>query len=889
MSTFQLDHQTANLVCKWSKPDCFKTFSSAEEMFNHLCDCHVGRKRSGNLSLSCSWEGCDHKAAKRDHMTSHMMVHCPLQTNVCGICDKTFKRLMIYGSTNSLSSIHNLRTHSPHISPARASHLPPLRAVHHLPITIRRPILRPRGTGLKYSHSWPIHEGKRAYSITSDDFSGSDGLSGVSVGDSHHELSRTSSLPCQALYPATIPPFNSYENLGFRHSMSAGVPEEPLHLTDIQIRNFLQQPFDQPYSEPSGEFQSTDNFYQPQNYGCADNLDALLSLADLGAGSDFGWLSGRTGLPALGADQPRRGSTEIQLFLWIKCMKMLMGSRSKQGMKLALAGLDHQWRQQSSSSYRNSTRKQLYSHRSTKSYDGQFFGQPLPITHPHLLGPDELTIGIPRIEYAQRRAKLMQSLPDGSAVIIAGARTKWMAHHVFYPFRQSSDFWYLTGFQEPDSCLLLEKENSTKAGYTMTMFVRPKDPSQEMWEGARSGVDGVTEWFGADQTFDISELARRLKPILTKSTKAPVYLDLPSDIELPPIPPRRSTVPLIDFFSKNDSQTGNLVDFLSSPFTESFLPHSRSDLDSCLTVLSTTRSVNRYGQSNENSKYRPIRSLQAKLDPIKMIKSDSELKLLRIAGDISAHGFKAAMRLAAESDPEKPGSEHELVQVFEAACHQASPGVGARMGYVPVCAAGQAALTIHYTFNDRALKPNNQLVLFDAGFEYAGYVADITRTFPVGNHGKFNSAQKDLYELVKNVEKELILQCRQNSGHSLSSLHRTSCQLLKNGLESLGFNLNHPDALNRLYPHYIGHPVGTDLHDTPSWNRSHRLQAGSVITIEPGIYVPDEDHYPKHFRGIGIRVEDMVHIREDDQVILSCNTPKEVLDVQACASGLLDT
>ncbi|POW06088.1 hypothetical protein PSHT_10506 [Puccinia striiformis] len=460
-------------------------------------------------------------------------------------------------------------------------------------------------------------------------------------------------------------------------------------------------------------------------------------------------------------------------------------------------------------------------------------------------------------------SSLYKSLPDGSAVIIAGARTKWMAHHVFYPFRQSSDFWYLNRISG-------------------TRFVSSARSIPEMWEGARSGVDGVTEWFGADQTFDISELARRLKPILTKSTKAPVYLDLPSDIELPPIPPRRSTVPLIDFFSKNDSQTGNLVDFLSSPFTESFLPHSRSDLDSCLTVLSTTRSVNRYGQSNENSKYRPIRSLQAKLDPIKMIKSDSELKLLRIAGDISAHGFKAAMRLAAESDPEKPGSEHELVQVFEAACHQASPGVGARMGYVPVCAAGQAALTIHYTFNDRALKPNNQLVLFDAGFEYAG-------TFPVGNHGQFNSAQKDLYELVKNVEKELILQCRQNSGHSLSSLHRTSCQLLKNGLESLGFNLNHPDSLNRLYPHYIGHPVGTDLHDTPSWNRSHRLQAGSVITIEPGIYVPDEDHYPKHFRGIGIRVEDMVHIREDDQVILSCNTPKEVLDVQACASGLLDT
>jgi len=478
----------------------------------------------------------------------------------------------------------------------------------------------------------------------------------------------------------------------------------------------------------------------------------------------------------------------------------------------------------------------------------------------------------------------MDTLPDGSAVIIAGARTKWMAHHVFYPFRQASDFWYLTGFQEPDSCLLLEKDNSTR-GYTMTMFVRPQDPIQEMWEGARSGIDGVTKWFGADETYDISELARRLRPVLTKSTKSPVYLDLPSDIEFPNIPQWRSTVPLIDFFSKNNSQNGNLVDFLSSP-SDSFPSFSRSDLDACLAVLATTRSATR-GQT-DHSKYRPVRSLQAKLDPIKMIKSENELKLLRRAADISAHGFKAAIRLAAELGSEDSSSEHELVQAFEAACHRHSPGVGGRMGYVPVCAAGPAALTIHYTFNDRALKPGSQLVLLDAGFEYAGYVADITRTFPVGNNGQFSSAQKDLYEVVKNAEKELMTQCRQSSGHSLSSLHRASCQLLKDGLVRLGFNLDHPDALNRLYPHYIGHPVGTDLHDTPSWNRSHRLKAGSVITIEPGVYVPDDDQYPKHFRGIGIRVEDMVHVREDDHVVLSCNTPKEVADVEACGSGLLE-
>ncbi|KAH9441809.1 hypothetical protein MJO29_015155 [Puccinia striiformis f. sp. tritici] len=425
MSTFQLDHQTANLVCKWSKPDCFKTFSSAEEMFNHLCDCHVGRKRSGNLSLSCSWEGCDHKAAKRDHMTSHMMVHCPLQTNVCGICDKTFKRsydlrkhevthtaahhelhtrsrAVVYqelelpfpiGLNTSTASNHTYHGDQPQANRARVYSIPQNQTTAwtggNVQATVPGPVPRERSYSVPrhnpyqrpqpeqiypYPSTWnaefnfpserqqrvePIAEvgsynpnvtlfnqfqfleqysqpadslaphisssseppstssgsssssnhhtaahlappgdwseifsfvadtrrESEPYSITSDDFSGSDGLSGVSVGDSHHELSRTSSLPCQALYPATIPPFNSYENLGFRHSMSAGVPEEPLHLTDIQIRNFLQQPFDQPYSEPSGEFQSTDNFYQPQNYGCADNLDALLSLADLGGHS----------------------------------------------------------------------------------------------------------------------------------------------------------------------------------------------------------------------------------------------------------------------------------------------------------------------------------------------------------------------------------------------------------------------------------------------------------------------------------------------------------------------------------------------------------------------------------------------------------------------------
>ncbi|KAI9617903.1 hypothetical protein H4Q26_012768 [Puccinia striiformis f. sp. tritici PST-130] len=356
-------------------------------MFNHLCDCHVGRKRSGNLSLSCSWEGCDHKGRQARSYDIHMMVHCPLQTNVCGICDKTFKRsydlrkhevLTRQPITNStrapgLLYIKSLSYPSPLGSTLRPiqSYLPrgnvqatapgPVPRERSYSVPRHNPYQRPQPEQIyPYPSTWnaefnfpserqqrvePIAEvgsynpnvtlfnqfqfleqysqpadslaphisssseppstssgsssssnhhtaahlappgdwseifsfvadtrrESEPYSITSDDFSGSDGLSGVSVGDSHHELSRTSSLPCQALYPATIP---------LQLLRKPGIPSFHIFRSGISSTTF-----DQPYSEPSGEFQSTDNFYQPQNYGCADNLDALLSLADLGGHS----------------------------------------------------------------------------------------------------------------------------------------------------------------------------------------------------------------------------------------------------------------------------------------------------------------------------------------------------------------------------------------------------------------------------------------------------------------------------------------------------------------------------------------------------------------------------------------------------------------------------
>jgi intermediate cleaving peptidase 55 len=155
-----------------------------------------------------------------------------------------------------------------------------------------------------------------------------------------------------------------------------------------------------------------------------------------------------------------------------------------------------------------------------------------------------------------------------------------------------------------------------------------------------------------------------------------------------------------------------------------------------------------------------------------------------------------------------------------------------RPAYVPVVASGPSALTIHYTSNDLPVEPGS-LVLFDAGCEYAGYASDITRTFPVD--GTFTSPQRDLYEAVLSAERALITLCSARSGLTLNDLHRRSCELLRGELRQLGFDLRPGDLENRLYPHFVGHPLGIDLHDTPTLERSARLQSGMVITIEPGI------------------------------------------------------
>ncbi|KAK0498261.1 peptidase M24 [Armillaria luteobubalina] len=460
------------------------------------------------------------------------------------------------------------------------------------------------------------------------------------------------------------------------------------------------------------------------------------------------------------------------------------------------------------------------------------YGQPLHPSHPHLVQPNELTAGIPHEEYERRRRVLMESLPDNSMVVAAAAPVTFMSGEIFHKYRQNSDFWYLTGFEEPDSAVILEK-NSTSRGYSMTLFVNEKDPSEEKWSGTRTGVRAAGEAFHADDAQPIASFPKHLGSIASS------YSHIFSD----PQP------------HEDDPAHKKLLKYLSNP-----LKKRAREIDTTMSTIS-------------GSRRRPLKS---KVAPFRAIKSEAERRVMRAAADISGRAHAKTMRFT------HPGmSEAALCAHFEYLCCLDG---AQRLAYVPVVASGPNALIIHYTSNNMPVQ-NDELLLIDAGCEYNGYASDITRTYPA--NGTFTKPQRDLYAAVLSAQKALVALCHESAGETLSSLHATSCRLLRAELAQISFNVSTSDLARELYPHSLSHPIGIDLHESHTISRAAHLQEGMVITIEPGIYIPPLPQYPKAFHNIGIRIEDEVLVGKTDPIVLTVSAPKEIVDVEGACQGLL--
>lgn len=355
--------------------------------------------------------------------------------------------------------------------------------------------------------------------------------------------------------------------------------------------------------------------------------------------------------------------------------------------------------------------------------------------------------------------------------------------------------------------------------------MRPKDPKAELWEGARSGVQAAEDVFNADTADDVNQLPKILPEVVKRAKE--IYTDLPND---------RITKNLLSRYlsGTEPARTGGIANLFR---------------DAKATV-------------------KPLRPL---LNELRLIKSDAEIRCMRKAGQHSGRAFTDAMR-------QTFACEKDLDSFLDYWFKQDGCDGPA---YVPVIAGGSNANTIHYVTNDMLLKPDD-LVLVDAGAEYGGYITDISRTWPVA--GKFNQPQKDLYNTLLKVQRSCVSLCHEGSKLSLDKLHKIASHTLADGLKDLGFDMSR-DAIEVLFPHHVGHYIGLDVHDSPGLPRNRPFEKGMCVTVEPGIYVPDNERWPAWARGIGMRIEDSVCIDEDSPYVLTTEAVKEVSDMQWGVGG----
>lgn len=427
-----------------------------------------------------------------------------------------------------------------------------------------------------------------------------------------------------------------------------------------------------------------------------------------------------------------------------------------------------------------------------------------------------------RSEFAARRAELMRLIGRDGVAIVPAAHEVIRARDTHYRFRQHSDFQYLTGFPEPAALAVLVPGRKEGA---FVLFVRPKDKEREIWDGRRAGPEGAKRHFGADQAYNIDRFDEVLPQLLAGR---------------------------------------DVVHYTLGEFP---------DLDTKITALVRhLREVSRRGAAAPTT----FIALDNTLHEMRLKKRPLELDTLRHAAEISAAAHVRAMRST------KPGRYEwqiaaEIHAEFDA--HDMQPGYGT------ICGGGENGCILHYVENNARLK-GGDLLLIDAGGEFEGYTADITRTFPV--NGKFTAEQEAVYNVVLASQKAAIREMK--PGNSSGRPHEVATRVLTEGMIDLGLLRGDAKTLiakgkhRQFYMHGTGHWLGMDVHDVGRYRiqEKHRpFEPGMVMTVEPGLYIaPGTKGVPQKYWGIGIRIEDDVVITKDGHEILTGGVPKAPREIE---------
>ena len=428
--------------------------------------------------------------------------------------------------------------------------------------------------------------------------------------------------------------------------------------------------------------------------------------------------------------------------------------------------------------------------------------------------------------------EFMHRMAKNSVAIIPAAREAVRSHDTNYRYRQNSDFFYLTGFEEPDAIAVIAPAKEKR----LTLFVRPRDLEQEIWNGYRAGVEGAVADYSADEAFPINEF----------DAKLPAILDGPSVL----------------YYA---------------------FGHSTPEMDQkIIRQLTLMRESNR----------KPLEPPATIVDPtsilheMRVLKTADEVEIMQRAADIAAEAHVEAMKAI------RPGMmEYEVEAMLEAYFRKHG---AAGSSYTSIVGAGGNATVLHYIDNKDELR-SGDLLLVDAGAEYKGYASDITRTFPI--NGKFSQAQREIYDLVFKTQTSCVDMVR--PGVRLEDLKTHSIEMLTEGMVELGLLKGDPQKLiaekkyMQFYMHNLGHYLGIDVHDAGRYyfkGESRPAEVGMVMTIEPGLYIsPDTSRIPEGFNkdipekyvGIGVRIEDDVLVTENGARVLTHKVPKDPKEIEA--------
>jgi Xaa-Pro aminopeptidase len=427
-------------------------------------------------------------------------------------------------------------------------------------------------------------------------------------------------------------------------------------------------------------------------------------------------------------------------------------------------------------------------------------------------------------EYAQRRDRLMAKISQGTA-IFCSAPTAVMHNDVEYNFRQDSDFFYLTGFNEPEAVAVLAPHH---AEHRFVLFVQPKDPERETWTGYRVGVEAAKERFGADVVYPIAELDEKLPQYLEKADR--IYYHLGRD----------------------------------RAFNDTMLKHWQQLM----------RTYPKRGTGPI-----AIEDPAPKLHPLRQIKSPAELDLMRKAAEISVEAHNWAREFA------EPGRyEYEVQAEIEHLFRLRGAG---GVAYPSIVASGANACVLHYTENDRQMQ-DGELLLIDAGCAYGYYNADITRTFPVGGkftseqETLYEIVLKAQLAAIAQVHPGNPYSQIHQTAVRVIVEGLMDLRLLQGDIEEI----IKEEKYKPFYMHKTGHWLGLDVHDAGVYQHGetpHLLASGQVTTVEPGIYispnikpVEGQPEVDPRWRGIGIRIEDDVLVTKTGQEILTAGVPKAI-------------